>query len=415
MVRTSTKNGEEDALTVLHIAPTPFFSDRGCHVRIQGIVSALSGRSIRNIVCTYHHGRDVPGVETRRIPPIPGYTKREAGPSAFKYLADLLLFVKALAVAWNEQPDVIHGHLHEGALIGWLVKLGLFSGEPPLVFDVQGSLVGELTAHDYFEHRPGLKQVFRNIERFITRLPDSFVCSSEASARILRSDFGVDENRVTVVHDGADVTSASTRTERLREALGLPDNVPVVIYTGALLPAKGLESLKRIVLEAKGRAVPLHFLVVGYPEEEMRTFVQHHDLCGLCTVPGRVPFEELSDYLGLATVAVEPKGGDSGEASGKLLNYMGAGIPVVCFDTANNRGLLGEAGVFVEQGAIQSFVGAIERMLKYPDLCSEKGRRVRERVQDKFSWAASAKQVESVYAAQLDDTAGSLVRTAPDG
>ena len=29
-------------LRVLHIAPTPFFSDRGCHIRIDGIVNALN-------------------------------------------------------------------------------------------------------------------------------------------------------------------------------------------------------------------------------------------------------------------------------------------------------------------------------------------------------------------------------------
>jgi len=37
------------------------------------------------------------------------------------------------------------------------------------------------------------------------------------------------------------------------------------------------------------------------------------------TLAGRVPFESIAEYLALADVALEPKSGDSGEASGKLL------------------------------------------------------------------------------------------------
>ena len=116
------------SLTVLHIAPTPFFSDRGCHMRIQGIVRALNKRGITSVVCTYNLGRDVEGVETVRTASIPGYTKLEAGPSAFKYLADILLFFKVCGLISSRKPDIIHAHLHEGALIGWAARL-VFSGE----------------------------------------------------------------------------------------------------------------------------------------------------------------------------------------------------------------------------------------------------------------------------------------------
>lgn len=400
-----TFEGEErNRLTVLHVAPTPFFADRGGHVRIRGIVSALNRRSVRNIVCTYPHGRDVPGVETRRIPPIPGYTKQEAGPSAFKYLADLLLLAKTLAVARKERPDVIHGHLHEGVLIGWAVKTALFWRATPLIFDVQGSLVGELAAHGYFERRPGLRQIFRGIEHVITRLPDFSICSSETSARMLRAEFGVHPDRLTVVHDGFDAdTARSINAEGVRDRLGVPPGLPVIVYTGALLPAKGLNTLEEVIREIDQREVPAHFLVVGYPEAEMLAFLRRHDLGGICTVTGRVPFDALSDYLGLASVAIEPKEGDSGEASGKVLNYMGAGLPVVCFDTENNRSLLGRAGTYVRDRSAAAFAEQVEALVRSPDTRAEKGARARRRAQAHFSWDASAERIRSVYAMQLHD------------
>lgn len=392
----------EGALTVLHVAPTPFFSDRGCHVRIKGIVSALNRRSVHNIVCTYHHGRDVPEVETRRISKIPGYTKQEAGPSPYKYLADVLLFIKVLIVAWKKQPDIIHGHLHEGTLIGWAVNAVLFWRKMPLVSDIQGSLVGELETYGYFENSSGLRRVFLGIEHYISRLPDFIICSSGASANILRSEFEISSSRIEVINDGVDVTvTDSTRVDDLRGQLGLPRNRPVIIYTGALLPAKGVEVLKGVIREAVRQSLAGHFLIVGYPKEEMEGLVRQRDIDEYCTVTGRVPFEDLSDYLELATVAIEPKDADSGEASGKLLNYMGAGLPVVCFDTENNKKFLGESGTFVRQKSVGVFVERIEALLENPDVRANKGEMARQRAQNKFSWDDSAERIYSIYRDQL--------------
>ena len=41
------------------IAPTPYFSDRGCHVRIYEEAKALKARSHEVVIVTYHLGRDV--------------------------------------------------------------------------------------------------------------------------------------------------------------------------------------------------------------------------------------------------------------------------------------------------------------------------------------------------------------------
>ena len=120
------KDERDNELKVLHIAPTPFFSDRGCHIRIQGIISALQRKSVHNVLCTYHQGREVPGIITRRVSHIPGYTKQEAGPSGYKYLADILLFLKVCSTIFTYRPDIIHGHLHEGALLGWAAKTLFF-------------------------------------------------------------------------------------------------------------------------------------------------------------------------------------------------------------------------------------------------------------------------------------------------
>jgi glycosyltransferase involved in cell wall biosynthesis len=281
---------EKSHLTILHIAPTPFFSDRGCHVRVRGLTLALNRRSHRNIVCTYPHGRDVAGIETVRIRRIKGYTKAEAGPSPFKYVADLLLFLKVCDVLRRERPDIIHGHLHEGALIGWAARMCFFWRRIPLVFDMQGSLVGELAQHGYVERRSLKGRLFSALEYLITRMPDVFVCSSGRSASVLMNEFHVPRERIAVVHDGTDIVPAKQREEGARPRSAAEDRgQPVVVYTGGLLEAKGLGALREVILEAHRRGLPCRFMLVGYPVATIAEFIREHGLRDFCALTGRVP------------------------------------------------------------------------------------------------------------------------------
>ena len=369
-------------------------------MRIKGIVSALNHVNIRSIVCTYHHGRDIAGIETVRTPTLPGYRKHEAGPSAFKYIADLLLLWQTCRVIRRERPDIIYGHLHEGALIGWLARTCCFRRTLPLVCDIQGSLVGELESHGYFRNLPFLRPLFLLIEKIIIRLPHSLTCSSPLSFDFLVNRFGLPLSKVVLINDSADLCSVDpVASNELRRSLSLPQDRPVVIYTGALQRAKGSEVLCETLLAAKTRELQCHFLILGYPEEEMRAYVREHALQDICTVVGQVPFERLGHYLGLASLALEPKYHASGEGSGKLLNYMGAGLPVVCFDTENNRRILGPEGYFARPGCVDDFLSKIEMALGTPQEAARRGNEGNKWLQQNFSATSTAEKIVKVFSA----------------
>ena len=54
-----TKPVQADNLRIVMIAPTPFFADRGCHIRILGEAKALIDLGHELILCTYFLGRDI--------------------------------------------------------------------------------------------------------------------------------------------------------------------------------------------------------------------------------------------------------------------------------------------------------------------------------------------------------------------
>ena len=324
---------------VLNIVPTPFFADRGCHIRILGKIKALEKHHFYNIICTYHNGRDLKDLDIRRTVNIPWYKKLEAGPSIHKFYIDLLLFFKSVLVFFKEKPDIIFGHLHEGAFIGGLIKYLITFGRIPLVFDVQGSLTSELETYNWLKSKP-VKWFFHNLEKFICKLPDFFICSSESSGDIIKNRFNINPDKVNVVMDGFHVEFSDKQPRKgLRKRLGIPEDSQIIIFTGALLESKGISNLIESIPLVLEKKKDVHFLIVGYPVEQTQKRISALGVEDNVRMTGTVDYFKLPDYLSIADIAVDPKVDKAGEASGKSINYMAAGLPVVCFDSKNNRSI----------------------------------------------------------------------------
>ncbi|MCL6087941.1 MAG: glycosyltransferase, partial [Actinobacteria bacterium] len=338
----------EKKIKVLNIVPTPFFADRGCHMRILGEMKALAKYDYQNIICTYHNGRNLEGLDIRRIINIPWYKKLEAGPSCHKFYIDILLFFKAASIYFKEKPDIIYGHLHEGAFVGGLIKYLITFGRVPLVFDVQGSLTSELGTFNWLKIKP-IKWFFHNFEKLICKMPDFFICSSVSNGEIIKNRFNIKPEKVKVVIDGVHTDFFNKSPQPgLKNQLGIPEDAPLIIFTGALLAAKGIWNLVDAIPMVLSKRKDAHFLIVGYPVEETQKRIKKLGIQDNVHMTGMVDYFDLPDFLLISDIAVEPKIDKAGEASGKVINYMGAGLPVVCFDSQNNRKFLGDGGVFAE-------------------------------------------------------------------
>jgi len=164
------------------IAPTSFFADYGCHVRILEQARGLIGHGYRIILCTYHSGRDIAGIGILRTPPIPWRKSAEVGASWHKLVLDFFLFFLVWRTARRERPDLLHAYLHEGALIGAIVARLL---KIPLIFDFQGSLTSEMVDHGFLRLHSPAYDPLRRLERWINRQPALILANSEHSASLL--------------------------------------------------------------------------------------------------------------------------------------------------------------------------------------------------------------------------------------
>ena len=205
---------------ILMIAPTPFFADRGCHVRILGEAQALIALGYKVVLCTYGNGRDMDGIPTKRALLVPWYKKLSAGPTYHKFYIDLLLLWTVLRVCRSFRPDILHAHLHEGIVIGKIVSI-LF--RIPMVADLQGSLTAELLDHRFIPRARWVVSVMHWIERKINQMPNHLIVSSSHTAEKCIDFFGIAAHRVSSVMDGVDphVFSPRGKDVALQGSLGL--------------------------------------------------------------------------------------------------------------------------------------------------------------------------------------------------
>ena len=379
---------------VLVIAPTPFFGDRGCHVRIYEEIRGLNALGIESYVVTYPTGRDLPDVEIERAYGLPGVQARALGPSFARPLLDVGVFLAAQRVIRRVQPALIHGHLHEGIVIGAALRVW---HQLPLVADLQGSLTAELVDHGTFTAHGMAAALSRRIERRLVRWPDRIVTSSTNGISLLEAQ-GVVSSHVAALPDGVDVQAFRPREPdpALVSRLGLQGK-RVVVFLGVLTPYQGVDSLLDVV-PLVVRSVPdAHFLVLGYPnEEKYRARVQELGLTDVVSLPGRVNYEDAGRWLSLGHVAVSLKRSPT-EANGKLLNYMACGLPVVASDTVVNRELLGDDGRYAAIDDTEGAANLICELLSARDRGRAVGEALRRRAEQLFSWPVLAGRLAKIY------------------
>jgi glycosyltransferase involved in cell wall biosynthesis len=386
---------------ILMIAPTSFFSDYGCHVRIYEEARVLQRRGHAVQIVTYYKGRNLPGLDIVRTRRLPWHTEYEVGSSRHKLAFDALLSWAALKATLRFRPDVIHAHLHEGALIGSALSA---ISRAPLVFDFQGSLTGEMLDHQFLKPNGLTHSFVRWLERRIDHRPRAILTSSSGALASLRDEFGVDPARIVPMPDCVDTTFFRPTTEAdrpeiaaIRSYLGVPPDRDVVVYLGLLAPYQGsnllIEAAQRVIAQRPNT----HFLIMGYPGVPVyKAMAESRGLGAHTTFVGRVLYDDAPRYLRLADVAVAPKLSAT-EANGKVLNYMATGLPTVAFDTPINREYMRDFGFYARPGDAASLAEQLLRALDDEAARARASAGLRARAGTAFAWDDAARRIEAVY------------------
>ena len=393
-------------LRILMVAPTSFFLDYGCHVRILEEIRGLQKLNHHVTIVTYYLGRDLPNLEIIRTRPTPWHPDYEVGSSPHKIAFDLFLGWTGLKTVLRRRFDIVHGHLHEGVLIGYILSR---LQRVPLVADLQGSMTSEMVDHKFLNPESPWYRWWRLLELRIAQLPDTIITSTQQAAYLLEREFNCSARRVYPLPDCVnldffhpDVLSAEEISAR-RADLGIPPGRPVVAYLGLLADYQGTPLLLQAAQILKQRGVDTHFLIMGFPSvSHYQQMARDLGVADHVTFTGKVPYEEAPAHLALGDVAAAPKLSET-EGAGKILNYMAMTLPTVAYDTPVSREYLGTLGIYAKRpGDPVALADAIASIVNDPQRGIDLGQRLRERAARHFSWARAGKHLLAIYRSVLN-------------
>jgi len=235
-----------------------------------------------------------------------------------------------------------------------------------------------------------LRALKRVLLRPIVGGASAWLATGTMSRRYLERH-GADPARIHRFANTPDIASLSARVEAARQRraetrreLGIPESVPLAIFVGRLIGAKGAATLvaAQATLEAGGS--PLWTLVVGAgaEAESLRTRARELRICQLVFAGARKP-SELPALWAAADLFVLPS---LHEPWGVVVNEaMAAGLPVVLSDRVGaGPDLLVEGGTGrgFRAGDAGALAAVLVELANAPETCSRMGTAAAARVRE---------------------------------
>lgn len=232
------------------------------------------------------------------------------------------------------------------------------------------------------------------IERGLLRTADVVSAVSRSVALDL-AEYGVDPERVRVLHNGVDHMRFTPPSEEWEEPC------PYVLTVARLAPRKGLLDLVECARLVARRYPGVRFVLAGGGslEGRLRRLVAKLGLGDKFLMRGHISFQspDLVRLYQRAAVVVQPSHYEG--MPGSLLEAMACGRPVVASDISAHAEVIRneENGLLVPPHAPEAMAEAIVRLLKEREERVRLGRNARRTIEAEYTWEVVTDQYLACY------------------
>jgi glycosyltransferase involved in cell wall biosynthesis len=232
---------------------------------------------------------------------------------------------------------------------------------------------------------------FLNMQKKVIKQLRNIVTVSDCSRQDIARDFGLQPAGISLAHNGIDI-------EEFKPVPGIERNPLRLMATcSADQPLKGLRYLLHAYARLLERYPDLELLLISKPNPGGKTerLVERLGLVDKVRFVNGISTEQMVRYYAEAAIAVVPSvyegfGLPAGEA-------MACGVPVVSTDGGALPEVVGDAGLIVPAKNVDALVGAIDTLLKDPQLRDTLGARGKQRIEENFCWRVCARQMTAYY------------------
>jgi glycosyltransferase involved in cell wall biosynthesis len=299
--------------------------------------------------------------------------------------ADTRALADLIALLGRDSFDLVHCHSTKAGALG---RIAAAVTRTPRLFTVHGWGFYNV-AYDW------LRPVVVNGERLLTRLSDEVVCVSENDLSNGRQRGILGPTEGTVVHNGIPPLSPDPERESVRTALDIDPESTVIGAIARLSEQKNPLAILRTArrLQDRGREVTLVLIGDGPLVDDCRRYARTHD------VDARIPGfrADALDLLPDIDVFLLPSRFEGLPLT--VLEAMHLGIPIVAYDVGGVAEAVvdGETGVVVPNGAFETFVSMVDRLVGEPNRRARFGERAKDRAASYFTAERMVDEYEDLY------------------
>jgi glycosyltransferase involved in cell wall biosynthesis len=238
------------------------------------------------------------------------------------------------------------------------------------------------------------------VEKFIFGLADKVVVNSDAVRQYLAMR-GVATSKLELIFNGVDVgrfeSEATNPTEELNSVSAKPGTKLITMVANLRHRVKNHPMLLRSAQQLTRKYPDVDFVLAGEGELTRELMQMSKDLgirdrvhfLGRC---GSVPALLGLSFAGVLTSSAEG-------FSNAILEYMAASLPVVSTDVGGAREavVIDETGFLVKSHDAAALTEKLSLLIENPELAAAMGARGKERVIQRFSCEAQAKDTLTMY------------------
>jgi glycosyltransferase involved in cell wall biosynthesis len=291
-----------------------------------------------------------------------------------------------------EAPDIIYQRLSFARTLGRVAsnQLGI-----PLVLEINAPILYERKRYERL-HFPRQARLIH--DRIMHKAAAVIVVSNALKDYIVQQE-GIDENKITVIPNGVDISRFDRKGEVYRERMGIEKREIVVGYIGALKPWHGIDILLGAATTLNDPRIK-HLIIGDGPLLSFcEDFVHQHNLDTQVILTGYAELNQIPEYLAAIDIAVAPYPQmDLFYFSPiKLFEYMAAGKAIIASRLGQIAEVLedGRTGILFTPGNVEELCQHISRLVADRQLRIELGRAA-QRESVSHTWRKNVSEVIAV-------------------
>jgi glycosyltransferase involved in cell wall biosynthesis len=378
-------------VSILVVAPQPFFQNRGTPIAVRLLVEELARLGYEVHLLVFHEGEEVAlsGVRLHRIAPIPGIKNIPPSLSWKKIVCDIFMMFKVFGLIRRHRFTLVHA-VEEAAFMALAAKVVFAT---PYVYDMDSSLAQQIVEKFSFFKPLG------PVLRFFEGLAIKGSCGVVAVCRALEEIALAYDRKKPVVRleDISLLDDGACAGEDLRQ--GHPFSGPLMLYVGNLEKYQGIDLLLQSFQLALNRGCRAQVVIIGGTPESIAAYKKYAEelqVAEFTTFCGPRPVEMLGHYLSQADILLSPRI-QGNNTPMKLYSYLDSGKPVLATNLPTHTQVLTAEFACLVEPSKESMAAGMVELVNDPEKRLRLGARGRSVARENYSLKAYQAKLSDFY------------------